>query len=196
MEKFLEKLFDLKKIPSKLILVLFLSSALILFVPEHTLSKLNLKDFLADFGKFIGIIFIISSAFLLVILITYLSKQINLRKAKSDVRRIILKEINNLGFHERALLREFYINGKDTLQLPMDNDTVVGLQRKHILYQVSGTGFTYIHGAYFTYAITDFAKEHMTHEMIDLPKNPTEQDIKTLGINRPTWAKEKSRFEE
>lgn len=196
MEKFLEKLFDIKKIPTKLIFVLWLSSALILFIPEHTFAKLNLKDFLTDYGKFIGITFVISSAFLLVTLFTYLPRQFSKRKIRNEAKATILKEIGNLGFHERALLREFYINSKDTLQLPMDNDTVVGLQNKHILYQVSRTGFTYIHGAYFTYAITEFAKEHLTHEMIDLPKNPTEQDIERIRNDRPTWAKEKSRFED
>lgn len=195
MEKYLEKLFDLKKIPSKLIFVLWLSSTLILFVPEHTLAKLNLKGFLADYGKFIGITFIISSGFLLVTLFSYLSRQITRRKIRNNAKKIILKEINNLGFHERVLLREFNINCKDTLQLPMDNDTVVSLQNKHILYQVSSTGFTYVHGAYFTYAITEFAKEHLTHEMIDFPKNPTKQDIVRLMNDRPTWAKEKSEFE-
>lgn len=196
MEKFLEKLFDIKKIPTKLFFVLWLSSALILFVPDHTLAKLNLKDFLTDYGKFIGIIFIISSAFLLVTLFGYLSRQISRRKIKNKAKKTVLREIYNLGFHERALLREFYINSKDTLQLPIDNDTVVGLQNKHILYQVSRTGFTYVHGAYFTYAITEFAKEHLTLEMIDLPQNPTEQDIERIRNERPTWAKEKSRFED
>jgi hypothetical protein len=175
---------------------LWLSSALILFVPEHTLAKLNLKEILTDYGKYIGIIFIISSAFLLVTLFSYLSRQISIRKLRNEARTTILKEIYNLGFHERALLREFYINSKDTLQLPMDNDTVVGLQNKHILYQVSGTGFTYVHGAYFTYAITEFAKENLTLEMIGLPQNPTEQDIERIRNERPTWAKEKSRFED
>ncbi|MCP9753251.1 super-infection exclusion protein B [Ferruginibacter sp. HRS2-29] len=66
MEKFLEKLFDIKKIPTKLLFVIWLSSGLILFVPQKFLTKLNLADFLKDYGKYIGIAFLVSSAFLLV----------------------------------------------------------------------------------------------------------------------------------
>ncbi len=66
MEIFLLKLFDIKKIPAKLIFVIWLSASLILFVPEHFLTKLNLQDFLKDYGKYIGISFIISSGFLIV----------------------------------------------------------------------------------------------------------------------------------
>jgi hypothetical protein len=32
--------------------------------------------------------------------------------------------------------------------------------------------------------------------MIDLPQNPTGQDIEKIRNNRPTWAKEKSRLED
>lgn len=196
MEKFLEKLFDLKKIPTKFIFVLWLSSALILFVPQTILSKLNLKEFLSEYGKFIGITFLISSAFLVVTIITYFSNKISRRKIINQTKSTILKEINQLGFHEKALLREFYINGKDALQLPFDNDTVVALVNKHILYQASSTGFTYLHGVYFTYAITEFAKENLTLEAIDLPSNPTEEDKNRILNERPVWAKEKSRIED
>lgn len=196
MEKFLEKLFDLKKIPTKFIFVLWLSSALILFVPQTILSKLNLKEFLSEYGKFIGITFIISSAFLVVTIINYFSNKISRRKIINQTKSTILKEINQLGFHEKALLREFYINGKDALQLPFDNDTVVALVNKHILYQASSTGFTYLHGVYFTYAITEFAKENLTLEAIDLPSNPTEEDKDRILNERPVWAKEKSRIED
>lgn len=196
MEKFLEKLFDLKKIPTKFIFVLWLSSALILFVPQPILSKLNLKEFLSEYGKFIGITFIISSAFLVVTIINYFSNKISRRKIINQTKSTILKEINQLGFHEKALLREFYINGKDALQLPFDNDTVVALVNKHILYQASSTGFTYLHGVYFTYAITEFAKENLTLEAIDLPSSPTEEDKNRILNERPVWAKEKSRIED
>jgi len=49
MEKFLEKLFDINKIPTKLIIVILVSSGLILFVPEQFLIKLKLEGFLQDY---------------------------------------------------------------------------------------------------------------------------------------------------
>ncbi len=196
MEKFLEMLFDIKKIPTKLLFVIWLSSALILFVPGKFLSKLNLTDFLKDYGKFIGIAFLVSSAFLLVTLINYFGRLITRKRLTKKIKASILKDIKYLDIHEKALLREFYINGKQTLQMPLDNDTVVGLVNKHIIYQASSTGFTYLHGVYFPYSMTEIALDNLTPELLDLPQNPSEEDKHRIISLRPNWAKEKSRIED
>jgi Super-infection exclusion protein B len=196
MEKFLEKLFDIKKIPTKFLFVIWLSSGLILFVPKKFLTKLNLTDFLKDYGKYIGIAFLISSAFLLVTLINYISRLISRKRLTKKIRNSILEDIKYLDIHEKALLREFYINNKQTLQMPLDNETVVGLINKHIIYQASSTGFTYLHGVYFTYSMTEIALDNLTPELIDLPRNPTEEDKHRIISQRPNWAKEKSRMED
>lgn len=196
MEKFLIKLFDIKRIPTKLIFVIWLSSSLILFVPEQFLTKLNLQDFLKEYGKYIGISFIITSGFLIVVIFNFFVKAITSRRFKRKITQSIIKDIKCLDFHEKALLREFYINGKNTLQLPIDNDTVVGLTNKHIIYQASNTGFTYIHGAYFPYSITEIALENLTLKMLDLPENPTEDDKRRIVEERPNWAKERSRIDD
>src|SRR6266536_411183 len=196
MEKFLEKLFDIEKIPTKLLFVICLSSALILFVPERSLAKLNLTDFLKEYGKYIGIAFLISSAFLFVTLISYVGRIISRKRLTKKIKKSILKDIKYLDIHEKALLREFYINGKQTLQMPLDNDTVVGLVNKRIIYQASTAGFTYLHGVYFSYSMTEIALDNLTPELLDLPQNPSEEDKHRIASQRPSWAKEKSKLED
>lgn len=195
MEKFLEKLFDIKKIPTKLLFVIWLSAGLILFLPERFLTKLSLTDFIKDYSKYIGIAFLISSAFLLVTLINYIGKLIARERFTKKIKKSILKDIKYLDMHEKVLLREFYINGKQTLQMPLDNETVVGLVNKHIIYQASNTGFTYVHGVYFPYSMTDIALDNLTPELIDLPQDPSEEDKHQILSQRPNWAKEKSKIE-
>lgn len=195
MEKFLEKFFDINKIPTKLIVVVWLSSALILFVPQQFLTRLNLDGFLHDYGKFIGISFILSSGFTLIALWTFVTRLIREKSLTKKIKKSIVKDIHFLDLHEKALLREFFINGKHTLQLPFDNDTVVGLVNKYIIYQASSTGFTYSHGAYFPYTISDIAYEHLTNQILELPKNPTEEDKRRILDSRPNWAKERSRID-
>ena len=196
MEKFFEKLFDIKKIPTKLLFVVWLSSSLILFVPKQFLTKLNLQGFLVDYGKYIGISFIISSGFLLVALINFIARNISRKRFKRQIRLSVLRNINYLDFHEKALLREFYINDKHTLQMPFDNDTVVGLLNKHIIYQASSTGFVYVHGTYFPYSMTDIARENITFQLLDLPENPTDNDMRQILNQRPNWAKERSKIDD
>jgi Super-infection exclusion protein B len=196
MEKILLALFDLKRIPTKLILVFWLSCVLILFAPEKFLNRLNINDFMRANGKYIGVCFVLSSAFLVVVFISFLSKSIGKRKMVEKRKKEITRDLNSLDNHEKALLREFYIHGKDTLQLPMDNETVVGLANKGIIYQASSTGFTYVHGAYFPYSITEFASKNLNAQKIDLPENPTEGEKSKILNARPNWAKERQRFDD
>jgi hypothetical protein len=196
MEKILEKLFDIRRIPSKFIFVIWLSCALILFAPETFLRKLNLNDFLKDFGKYIGISFVLTSAFLFVTFFNFVNKLIVRKRVTKKLKERVLREIQNLDSHEKALLREFSIQGKTTLQLPLDNDTVVGLLNKGILYQASSTGFTYTHGVYFPYSISATAFDNLTLQLLELPENPTDDDMHRILNERPSWAKEKSRIED
>ncbi len=196
MEKLLEKLFDLKKIPVKFIFVIWISSSIILFVPEQALTKLNLKDFLSDYGKYLGIIFIICSGFLIVTISNFITKKFSLNKYEKKLQSTILKNLNDLNIHEQALLREFFIQDKHTLQLPMDDETVIGLENKRIIVRASDVGFTYIHGAYFPYAITNFAKNNLTDVILGFPENMSESDKINIIESRPNWAKEKTRREE
>ena len=196
MENFWIKLFDLNKIPTKVVLVIFLSSSLVLFLPDVFLAKLNLKDFFKEFGKYIGIFFVISLNFILVALFYYFAQKIKKFRIKKKIEKTILKRLINLGFHDKALLREFFIHCKDTLQLPVDDDTVVSLTNKGIIIQVSNTGFTYIHGSYLPFSLSKIARENLKLEMLDLPQDPTEVDKIRIMKARPNWAIGRSSFDQ
>ncbi|RXK86866.1 super-infection exclusion protein B [Filimonas effusa] len=195
MDKLLEKLFDLKRIPSKLLLIFCIISAFVLFAPKGFIERLYLNDFKKQYGLYIGITFLGSLSFLIAALFTYLGKRYTQQKNIEKVKKRILNTIRHLDFHEKALLREFYINNKRTLQLPMDNDTVSGLVNNNIIYQVSATGFQYVHGIYYSFSITEYANEHLSFDLIDLPANPTKSEKSIILAQRPTWAIERSRIE-
>ena len=195
MEKWIEKFFNLKEVPTKLILVLLVTSSLLLFAPDNWISNLNLTEFIGKFGKYLGITFIVCTGFMTITLISYFTKLINRKLYSFKLNRLIIESVLELDFHEKALLREFYINGKGTLQLPMNNETVVGLINKGIIYQAAPNGFVYIDGAYYIYSISKKAKFLLQSENIDLPINPSEREKEWLKENRPQWAKTKSKIE-
>ncbi len=191
-ENFLESLFDLRRIPGRFLLVVCLCSASILFIPDKFLLKLNLTEFIVDYGKFIGITFLISFVFVLIAVIGAVKKNISKHIMIHKTKKAILRAIENLDYHEKALLREFAINGKSAIQLPINDGTVVGLVNKHILYRASNVGGAYLGEACFPFSITEFAEERLTTEMLDIPNNPTEEDRKRILQDRPTWAKQQS----
>ncbi|WP_282918628.1 superinfection exclusion B family protein [Porphyromonas macacae] len=192
MDNFLQKLFDIKKIPTQLILVVWLSSFLILSFSESLITKLNLQEFLRDYGKYIGISFILSSAFLLVVLFSYITRSISKKISRTKIKKKVLENIGSLDFREKAVLREFYINNRYTLELPFTDDAVVSLLNKGIIYQASATGTFDSYGAYFPYTITELARNNLTPMMLDFPqRNTTEKDKIRKAEARPAWAKNK-----
>lgn len=195
MDKLFEKLFDINKIPTKLIIVVWVSSGLVIFAPEQLLSRLKLEGFLEDFGKFIGITFIISLVFVLIATWTYCLRLLKRRALSKKIRKKIAWGIQNLDFYERAVLREFFINDKNTLQLPLTNDTVAGLSNKGIIHLASNNGEARLDHVYFPCSISEFARKYLTYDAIDLPIRPNEEQTRQIMQNRPDWAKERERFE-
>jgi hypothetical protein len=192
MEKLFEKLFDIKRIPSKLFLALLISCSIILFVPDIILQKLNLNDFLKEYGKFIGITFIVSLAFLIVSALNYLSKKLSYNKLIKKREKEIIKSVSSLNIHEKANLREFFIQQKSSLQLPIDDETVAGLSDKGIIYQTANIGSTYGFMLFFPYSITEFALKNLSNSLLDLPENATPENLQRILDNRPEWAKDKN----
>ncbi|WP_449398489.1 super-infection exclusion protein B [Chryseobacterium wanjuense] len=129
MENLIGKLFDWDKIPMKLIFLLFIISAILLFTPEQYIQHLKLESFISEYGKFIGITFITSIGFLLVSLISYVIRIIRDKITNRKVKKAVIKNLQRLTNHEIFVLREFFINGKSTLQLPFLNETVVSLEK-------------------------------------------------------------------
>lgn len=107
MEKILEKLFDLNKIPTKLIIVVWFCTSIILFVPQQFLIKLNLDGFIKEYGQFIGISFLISSGVFIISIWTYINKSLKKRKHLKKIKKSILDSLAHLDSHEKALLESF-----------------------------------------------------------------------------------------
>lgn len=194
MEKILEKLFDIKKIPTKFLFVACVTSGILLFSPVSFLQRLNILDFKKQYGQYIGVSFLISLAFLIVILFSFFFKTLRQKFLFQKLQKQIIQNINNLDLHEKALLREFVLNQKSTLQLPFDNETVTGLVNKRIIYTVSVNGFVYLDGSYFNYSLTKLADQYLTLAHLDLSEKPTEEEKIKIWNERPDWAKTKDRI--
>lgn len=95
----------------------------------------------------------------------------------------------------KFILREFYIQNKDAIGMPFDDDTVMSLEAKRIIYKVSSTGMVYDYGVIWGYAISQFAKRQLTYNNIELPQNPNQDQINWIIEHRPQWAQEQTQRE-
>ncbi len=196
MEKFIERLFNLKEIPAIMILGIGIVCGILLFVSPNFIEILKLKEFVTEYGKYIGITFIICVVFLIIALFKWLVSTI-IRQAKIKAfKKSIIQNIYNLDDHEKAILREFYINGmRNAMELEFFDEAVKSLVAKGIIYQISTSGPVYVYGSFFAYSISKIAQKYLTNELIDLPRNPNQQQLHMLLSLRPAWAKEKTKWD-
>lgn len=187
MERWFDMVFDLKRIPVKLVLVFWICAIMLLVLPESTLSYLKLNDFLMLYGKYIGITFIFCSALLFAAILTSIIRAIKNRIRKNKIEHSIMENLNRLDSFEKAILREFCLQNKNTISMPSNNSTVVGLEIKGIIYQASDLGFANSLGSFFPYSITGFAKDKLTNEIIDSPRDFTDIDSTRINDSRPNW---------
>lgn len=186
--EWISKLLDINKLPTRIILLIWFISAVLLYIPESIIKNLDLVDFKADYGKYFGIAFLTSSCLLMITVGTWVIKKIHIRRLNVKYKNVILESVNNLDTHEIAILREFYIQGRNTLKIPMDNPTVSGLVNKGILHRVGQYGEMSVVGMLFNHAISKIARDNLTSEILELPNGePSINDIERIQNQRPSW---------
>jgi hypothetical protein len=204
MEWLSKLLFDFDKLPSKFVMIIFFLTGIILFVPNEFLAKVKLNTFNDSYGHWVGIGFISSTAFLAVTFMTYVSsrrktireereKKARRKEQHEQIEKEIRSSLHRLDPVEQSILREFYLVGS-TVNLPMNNASVVGLQDKHILRLAqSNLGTSYLVTGNFElpYMLTDFARSVIESnvQQIGLPMDPqpTQAQLHKLAESRPSW---------
>ncbi|MCX2574860.1 superinfection exclusion B family protein [Pedobacter sandarakinus] len=162
-------------------------SACFLFLPDDWKAKLSIDKVSEDYSKYFGIAFLLSVVLILTDIVLSVSKGISSSTRNKKIDKYVNDFVNSLANDEKALLREFYINGRDTLPLPIYNPTVLGLISKRILVQIGTVGTMVNYEACMSYAVSEIAKKYLTNENIMLPKEQTEANIKLIENNRFRW---------
>jgi hypothetical protein len=163
------------------------------------LAAFSLSPFISQYKQYISLIFLGSIAFLFVNIIGYMISFMK-RRSKTNskrIKRIIDTKIEMLDPHEKAVLREFVIQGKNTIKMPMDNPIVAGLLANHIIEQVGNMGQPTIYGLLINFKISDYALTKINTQIIEIPdREPTEIERREILERRPEFMKKLSRFSE
>ncbi|QSR47957.1 super-infection exclusion protein B [Aeromonas veronii] len=147
------------KLPKKAYFLGSIISGVMLFTGDEFLKKLSLLEFKKSYTLWIGIVFLLSIGMVLISIGDFLIEQYKTRKvkkadaakkqqgeieaekkkaAKSEVQKYKLQNIDN---YEKAVLREFYIAQKNTIEMSFEDPTVIGLINKEIIRQVGNRGY-------------------------------------------------------
>src|SRR5690554_2662146 len=157
-----KSLFDITKLPSKFFLVIFIILGLYIFLPTEYLSLLKIKP-IEKYDTYIGLIFLFTGGMLLSNFIIYISKTIGVRKRVRENKKEMLSYLQNLDSKEKDILREFYTQKKNSIVLPIDDDSVSRLMTNDILVMNSRVSKS---GLNFSLSINPYYKRLLKKEHI------------------------------
>jgi len=184
MEKYIQAIFDLKKLPSQICAVLAASGAFLFYAPQKwVLVKLNPKS---DIYVYIYIAFVISVFIVILSVILLIIKGIKALWIYIFNLAHIYKEISILDDEEKAVLREFYAQGRTTIDMPTLDEIVRDLRNKKILVSASNV---YNRGGFHPYKISDSYRKRINpvkHLNSPTIKSSTKEK-RNFEDSRPDW---------
>lgn len=153
------------------------------------------KKYINDYPRLIiaGIICVLA-AVLAVFIIYSLLKLIKLMWVKFNKRHRLIRYVKKLDEQEKAVLREFIIQGQNTMEMPVEDKTVAGLIYKGVLEKIGSKGEYSVRGPMLPVVISPVAKKHMNPQMLGMPSVLTDETRQTLAESRPQFIRELADF--
>lgn len=166
------------KLPKKVVAIICLISGILLFSTEDFLRRLSLFDFKENYSVWIGVIFLFSLAISVVNVVEYFFRRIKKSRRKHARNQAIVQKIKVLDDYEMAVVREFLIQKKNTLEMSIDDSTVMSLIKDGIIEQVADQGYsTVFTGRIFYFRLHDKVQEALS-----------ELDFERIqSVQRPRW---------
>ncbi|WP_028773675.1 superinfection exclusion B family protein [Shewanella waksmanii] len=178
-----------KQVVFNTMLWLALVSATLLFAPSAVMETLRLDVFVQQYAHYLGLGLIIGSAYLLTQVASYfLDEAITYLKSKRNVE-VIEKKVRLLDPTERALLREFFLQGETILTLPEAEPAVMSLVETNILQPMGNQRHYAIQGSTADFKISMQARSYLNRQVLRLPMGePSQEEMQLLIKARPTFA--------
>lgn len=175
-----------KQVIFNLMLWFTLVNSALLFAPASLLGALKLDDVVNQYAHFIGLGLIIGAAYLLMKVANYfIDEAIHYLSSKRTVETIE-KKVLLLDPTERALLREFFLQGETVLTLPENEAAVKSLLETNILQCLGNKKHYAIQGPTADYKISMAARSYLNRQVLRLPiGEPNQEQMQLLIKARP-----------
>ncbi|MCH4292934.1 superinfection exclusion B family protein [Shewanella sp. 3B26] len=168
---------------------LLIASASLKFAPADWLALLHLDAWAATNSAFVGLGLIVSIAFFVALLANFLLDEAIGYLGTKRKKEIIEHKVQLLDPAERALLREFFLQGKTILTLPVDELAVRSLVDTNILECLGNIKHYAIQGSTADYKISMLARVYLNRSVLRLPNGElSQEDMQNLIKARPGFA--------
>jgi len=167
-----------------------LASATLLIVPASLLPGAGTLNWTQFYTPYASILALLTGSYLITRLLTLLFTHFC---AQFKERQLLVsrnKMIRQLDFEEKAVLREFVIQRKNVLSLPMSEPAVSNLLNSGVLVPAFETQEIKGSARIIKLSIAIEAREQLTHKVLGLPVGKlTEEEAGILKAARPDYAR-------
>ena len=185
---------DLHYFITKVCVWMLLFCSILLFSPNSILELFYLHVVVENYSHVIGFFILLSLSYLFMVSLGhFLDKGYNYIRDKKLTQSVIAK-LKLLNPHERAVLREFFLQRSSVLVMPTNEDSILSLTQAGILSKIrrpsNNTRNRYLDNPSDEYQISLTARKMLTRAQLKLPDSEiTEKDFNYLASIRPPFAK-------
>jgi len=189
MKEFLHRVTDQHGITMTMLWMCF-SCAILLVIPSSLFSLDNSNVLPNTYSRYLWVLALITGSYLLTRLFTLLFSCLRKYYNEQYLCACRNKMIRQLDFEEKALLREFIIQRKTVLALPLNEPAVNNLLASGVLAPAYETQEIKGSNRIIKLSIAIEAREQLTHKVIGLPVGKlTEEEAELLKAARPEYAR-------
>lgn len=191
---FFKSFFDFSKLPTKFFIVISVTSGIFLFSNDEIIKKLRLNKF-EHFAEYIGLVFLFSTILVIVNFIIWCFKKVDYKIKYNKLKKEYQENVKKLDHKEKAVLREFFLRGQNSISMPIDDEIVARLLHKNILILNSSLNGNMIStiGMEFPVSMSNYIDKIITNEDVNFIPNPTEEEKQKIINSRPNWTNERWR---
>lgn len=161
----------------------------LLWLPLSSLQSLYLKDWVSNNGFTLGLGVVLSATYLLAWALRIGFGELLGRQQMVQRRQQITDKLTVLDSSERAVLREFFLQGKSLVSMPLNHPAVEELKQTGVLEQVGGVEHYAIEGPVATMKIAAVARSQLNRQRLSIPEgSPSETQRAALLAARPEFA--------
>ena len=167
-----------------------LASATLLIVPTSLLQSIDTVNWSQFYTPLAWILMLLTGSYLITCLLTLLFNYICTQFKQRQLLVSRNKMIRQLDFEEKAVLREFVIQRKNVLSLPMSELAVSNLLNSGVLVPAFETQEIKGSARIIKLSIAIEAREQLTHKVLGLPVGKlTKEEAAILKAARPDYAR-------
>lgn len=173
-DKVLNALDWLRKVPTGFLLALSFVLALLLFLPAEIAETLAVSDFRDSYRKYLGPAFLLVVSFFITKALLFFN---DFRRRKASKSRRLL-QLHGLTAEEKGYLSQFILQGRNTIHVAMGDGVAGGLEAKGIIYRSSNV-FNILEGPPFNLQpwARDYLSQHpdLLHGAVGAPQTNEER---------------------